>query len=151
MPIPPTADKPDVEQIVDAIQANLQLNEAETTPVAPSERTDLNLYDALQRANESYALVLPPEDRSIKSRLRDLVLRLLAPLTARMIEHNENSVQVLNKLVRVMDGRDDDLKGEMLMATRNRMDLIEALSDRIAALEKQVETLQNRRQTEPPS
>ena len=150
MPIPPTADKPDVEQIVDAIQANLQLNEAETTPVATSERTDLNLYDALQRANESYALVLPPEDHSIKSRLRNLVLRLLAPLTARMIEHNENSVQVLNKLVRVMDGRDDDLKGEMLMATRNRMDLIEALSDRIAALEKQVETLQNR-QTEPPS
>ena len=150
MPIPPTADKPDVEQIVDAIQANLHLNEAETTPVATSERTDLNLYDALQRANESYALVLPPEDHSIKSRLRNLVLRLLAPLTARMIEHNENSVQVLNKLVRVMDGRDDDLKGEMLMATRNRMDLIEALSDRIAALEKQVETLQNR-QTEPPS
>ncbi|NCD33226.1 MAG: hypothetical protein EOL87_07360 [Spartobacteria bacterium] len=143
-------DKPDVERIVETIKS--QLKHAETA-VPPTESSDThsNVYTLLQQANESYALQVPAGGNAWKQRVRKGLLTLLSPVTDRIIDHNAHVVRVLNKLVKVLDGSDDELKGELLTATRNRMDLIESLADRVIALEKQVADLQQSSRREPPA
>jgi len=144
-------DKPDVERIVETIKS--QLKHAETA-VPPTESSDThsNVYTVLQQANESYALQGPAGGGSAwKQRIRKGLFTLLSPVTDRIIDHNAHVVRVLNKLVKVLDGSDDELKGELLAATHNRMDLIESLADRVIALEKQVADLQQSSRREPPA
>ena len=102
-----------------------------------------NLYASMYEINHSHRVMLPPAD-GFKGWLR---LRLYALLSQPFESINRYHVLVLhllNKLVKVLDGSNDDLTGELLTQTRNRMDLIEAMSHRIAYLEQKVTALEQR-------
>ena len=140
--------KPDVEQIIAEIHAGIRRARdnngpaAEPTP-APGALDANNLYACLKAANQTHRVELPPAE-GLKGRLRTRLYALLAHSFESINRHQLVVLHILNKLVKVLDGSNDELTGELLTQTRNRMDLTESLSKRIADLERQVAALEKR-------
>lgn len=135
--------KPDVERIIADIHAGLRQAEAAIPPEPPSAEPVHHLHALLEEINRSHRVALPPTD-GLKGRLRTRLYALLATPFESINRFHLLTLHSLNKLVKVLDGSNDDLRGELLTRTRNRMDLIEALAHRTAELEAKVITLEQR-------
>ncbi|MDD2236891.1 MAG: hypothetical protein PHG65_06765 [Kiritimatiellae bacterium] len=140
-------NKADVEQIVHEISAGLhQAGTTRSHEPSPDEPVH-NLQALLREINQSHRVALPPAE-GVKGRLRTRLYALLAQPFESINRFHLLTLHTLNKLVKVLDGSNDDLEGELLTQTRNRLDLIETLSHRIADLETKVTSLEQRLESE---
>lgn len=139
---------------VDAIVADIHSARAEAdseTPLPAVEdvKRDADLYACLARANQSCGEV------GLLGGLRGLVQRLmrklLGPELTAMRQHDQDVVRTLNKVVKVLDGSNDDLNGAILASSRTRLDILQALAQRVESLEQEVASLRGTAETETRS
>lgn len=91
--------------------------------------------DLLARLAEANAAVCAPLALRFPARL---LRRLMAPLFDRQERQMMAQIQVLNKLIRVLDGRDSSWSsGPVLERHHRRVDLLEQLAKRLEACEQQ--------------
>lgn len=157
----PVKDRPDVEAIVEDIRRTVRdaedalAEETEAGRQGPSldelkeaARAQGNLYENLGEANRRFMVGAVPPTGGLKGRVQLRVYDLIHPLVEELNAFHTNLVRVLNKLVQIFDGQDTQVSSELLMKTRQRVDLLTQLCDRLSALDdlqlearlKQIET-----------
>ena len=130
----------DVEALVAEIGAARSAADAATPlPTDDEAQRESDLYACLALANQSCCE--PPRHPGLRGRARGLVRKLLGADLHALRQHDQHVVRTLNKVVKVLDGSQDDVNGEILAATRARLDIVTALSQRLTALEQEVAEL----------
>lgn len=125
-----TEKKPDVEAILKELQTTLQKADA-TAPSLNEAVGDDDLYAALQAANEICATL------SAAPGFKDRLLgKMMGPRWKAAQEAPIHLTRVLNALVAVLDARDEALRPELLQKAVRRRDMLLALEERVADLEK---------------
>jgi hypothetical protein len=131
-----------VEEITREILSRIDQAETQAQEsMPPPSAAENNLYEILRLANQSYP-VTPPPAAGLKGHLRLRLYALLAEPFQAIATFHVYTLRALNKITKLLDGTHDDLTGELLTSNRNRMDLIEALSHRVAQLEKRIDELE---------
>jgi len=124
----------DIDALVNELTSHLE-TDASATDAEKQKRED-DLYHYLERLNANWELGGPhPKDP-----LRLLSRGCYRALDQRMATINafhHDVVRVLNKIVALLDGRDEEWSGELLERNRTRINLLAAIEARVDALEKQ--------------
>lgn len=132
-----TEPKPDVEAIIREIQADLDHAASADSDAAVESPAEEGLYENLEAANQTCA-VGQARGTGAKALGQAAVLKALGPLIGELNTHHASVVRVLNKLVAVLDGRDETLGGDLVEKTHRRIDLLVQLSERLARVEETV-------------
>ena len=140
----------DIDVIVAEIAAARSEAEAKTPlPTVEEVRQEGDLYACLELANRS--CVEPPLPRGLRGVVCHVMRRLLGTDLRSFRQHDLHVLRSLNKIVKVLDGSQDDLNGEILAASRTRLDIVALLSQRIVKLEDEVARLTSLTETGPVS
>lgn len=128
------SDKIDVDAIVDELTAHLE-TDADSGDDSQRKRED-DLYHYLAELNAHWELG-GPHPRDPLRLLSRGVYRALDERCARINAFHHDVVRVLNKIVALLDGRDEEWSGELLERNRTRINLLAAIEARVDALEKE--------------
>lgn len=148
--------KLDVEKIIDEIRASADSAEAQITDeFKDSIVREQAIYSSLKGMNESCAA--GAQTSGILSPLRRLIYFTIAPLLSDINEFHAHTVRVMNQLMRILEGKDTTLSGEMAEKNKKRIELLTQLSsrleqydqmmieDRLKSLEDKIDTLKSDR------
>lgn len=124
------AEKPklDVESIIAEIRQDAQRAEG-SVPAAEREavRVEDDLRGNLAAANRSCAVGAAPQGLAGR-----VVYRLIRPLIGEINGFHAHVVRALNRIVRILEGEDASVSGEVVELQKRRVALLEKLSARLA-------------------
>ncbi|MBL7115444.1 MAG: hypothetical protein ISS35_06735 [Kiritimatiellae bacterium] len=128
--IPPD-QRPDVEAMIAEIRSQIA-DKAEPTPDTADD--EKNFYENLATLNQ--LCTVGSSGGGLRG-LRDRIAsRLLGGLLAQINAFHSHMVRVLNGMVRLLDGTDDESVSAVLSRAQLRHDLLEQISTRLAAYDK---------------
>jgi hypothetical protein len=137
-----TEQEIDIEALVAEIGAARSAADAATPlPTDAEAQSESDLYACLAMVNQSCSA--PRWFPRLRGLARRLTRKLLGPDS-----YDQQVVRTLNRMVKVLDGSQDDLNGEILAATRTRLGIVTALSQRLTDLEAEVATLRQSAETD---
>ena len=123
-------DIPDVEAIINEIRKDLKSAGATISEDELKEtkevRYDEDLYANLIAANRAWNAGHLPQ-QGIKFKIRKALRRLLG-----IDDFNGNVIRILNELIKILEGQDTVMSGELLFSNRLRIDLLTQLSRRLS-------------------
>lgn len=125
---------------VDALVARINEGLAQAEAQADARHlAALRSEDDMQaRLAEANAAVSAPLSLSLPARL---LRRILAPLFDRQERQMAAQIQVLNKLVRVLEGRDESWSTPVLEQHHRRVEMLEQLARRLEQCEERLESI----------
>ncbi|MFH2003771.1 MAG: hypothetical protein ABIK27_03360 [Bacteroidota bacterium] len=123
-------DIPDVEAIINEIRKDLKKAGAAISEDELKEtkevRDDEDLYTNVIAANRSWNAGHLPQ-QGMKFKIRKALRRLLG-----IDDFNGNIIRILNELIKILEGQDTVMSGELLFRNRLRIDLLTQLSHRLS-------------------